>query len=199
MKSLKDNFFVKTAYSYVNLGFLLYPILIIILIINIIISGASFFPSSGSGNTVLMNVDLFDLFGKEKLINEITYQSITLWVFILIVNSGIVLGIYYGLKKLNKFMKNVFEDKPFIEENGKHLKMIGIVIMVLSTLVYLNQMSSIYFTTLSVSAGIKYLYFVAIIISSLFNPYLVVGLVVFVIGEIIVRASELKEEQDLTV
>ena len=37
------------------------------------------------------------------------------------------------------------EDNPFIEENGKHLKMIGIIIMVLSTLVlFKSNVSCIY-------------------------------------------------------
>ena len=60
-------------------------------------------------------------------------------------------------------------------------------------------MTSGFVYPLPVSQAIKYLYFLAILISSLFNAYLVVGLVVFVIGEIIVRAAEIKEEQDLTV
>ncbi|PIW69031.1 MAG: hypothetical protein COW08_09325, partial [Ignavibacteriales bacterium CG12_big_fil_rev_8_21_14_0_65_30_8] len=59
--------------------------------------------------------------------------------------------------------------------------------------------TSAYIVPMQLSVAIKYLYFIAILISSLFNPYLVVGLVIFVIGEVIVRAVKMKDEQDLTV
>jgi len=196
MKSLKNNFFVKTAYSYVNMFFLFFPYILFLFLLPMIF-GWPF--NSLKTHTDIFNVDLFGLFGKEKYITEINFGSFVFLLIILIVNATIALGIYYGLRRLNKFMKNVFEDKPFIEENGRHLKMIGIIIMVLSTLVFLSKMSSGFLTPLPLAQIVKYLYFIAILISSLFNPYLVTGLVVFVIGEVIVRAAEIKEEQDLTV
>jgi len=196
MKNLKKNFFVKTTYSYVNLFYLYFPIVIFFLLVPILFN----FPSNDqNAKTALFNVDLFNLFGKEKFITEIGLSSIALWIFMLLANISIAVGIYYGLKRLNKFMKNVFEDKPFIEENGKHLKTIGIIIILVSTLVFLCKTTSAYIVPMQLSVAIKYLYFIAILISSLFNPYLVVGLVIFVIGEVIVRAVKMKDEQDLTV
>ena len=196
MKNLKKNFIVKTTYSYVNLFYLYFPIVIFFLLVPILFN----FPSNDqNAKTALFNVDLFNLFGKEKFITEIGLSSIALWIFMLLANISIAVGIYYGLKRLNKFMKNVFEDKPFIEENGKHLKTIGIIIILVSTLVFLCKTTSAYIVPMQLSVAIKYLYFIAILISSLFNPYLVVGLVIFVIGEVIVRAVKMKDEQDLTV
>lgn len=196
MKPLKNNFFVKTAYSYVNLFYLLFPYTVFLLLLPKLFGWPL---NSQKIHTALFNIDLFGLFGKEKYITEINFSSVLLWVIILLINLSVALGIFYGLKRLNKFMKNVYEDKPFIKENGEHLKFIGIIIMVLATLVYLSNMSSGFLYPLPVPLAVKYLYFMAILISSLFNPYLVVGLVVFVIGEIIVRAADIKEEQDLTV
>ncbi len=197
MKTLKNNFFVKTAYSYVNLFFLYFPFIIFLLLLPIIFIGIPF--NTQNIQTALINVDIFNLFGKEKYITDINFLSMLFWIFILMINISIVTGIYYGLRRLNKFMKNVYEDNPFIKENGKHLKVIGIIIMLLSTAVFLCKVSSEFLTPLQVTEAVKYLYFVAILLSSLFNPYLVTGLVVFVIGEVIVRGAELKEEQDLTV
>ena len=196
MKQLKNNFFVKTACSYVNLFYLFFPLTIFLLLLPILFN----LPFGNQHNqTVLLNVDLFNLFGKEKFITDINVGNVILWIIILIVNASIVVGIFWGLKRLNKFMKNVLEEKPFVKDNGKHLKTIGIIIMILSTIIFLSNMTSGFLYPLPVHGIVKYLYFIAILISSLFNPYLVIGLVVFVIGEIIVRASEMKEEQDLTV
>jgi len=196
MKYLKNNFFVKTSYSYVNMFYLFYPYVLFLFLLPMIFGWPL---NSLTTHTALINVDLFRLFGKEKYITEINFGNVIFWLIILIINVTIAIGIFYGLKRLNRFMKNVYEDNPFIEENGKHLKMIGIIIMVLSTLVFLSQMSVAFIRPLPVSVGIKYLYSIAILISSLFNPYLVVGLIIFVIGEVIVKAAELKNEQDLTV
>ena len=196
MKLLKDNFLVKTAYSYVNLFYLFFPLMIFFFLLPILFNLPF---GNQSSHTVLLNVDLFNLFGKEKFITDINIGNVILWVIILIANASIVLGIFRGLRKLNKFMKNVVEEKPFVKENGEHLKSIGIIIMILSTIIFLSLMSSRFLIPFPVHGVVKILYFLMLIISSLFNPYLVVGLVVFVIGEIIVRASELKEEQDLTV
>ena len=196
MKSLKNNFFAKTAYSYVNLFYLFFPLMIFFLLLPILFN----LPFDNQHNqTVLLNVDLFNLFGKEKFITDINISNVILWIIILIANASIVFGIFLGLKRLNKFMKNVLEEKPFVKDNGKHLKTIGIIIMILSTIIFLSHMTSGFLYPFPVHGIVKYLYFIAILISSLFNPYLVIGLVVFVIGEIIVRASEMKEEQDLTV
>jgi Protein of unknown function (DUF2975) len=196
MKSLKDNFLVKTAFSYVNLFYLFFPFMLFWLLLPILFNLPF---GNQNGHTVLLNVDLFNLFGKEKFITDINIGNVILWIIIFIANASIVLGIFLGLRRLNKFMKNVLEEKPFVRENGEYLKTIGIIIMILSTIIFLSHMSSGFLIPFPVHGVVKYLYFVAILISSLFNPYLVVGLVVFVIGEIIVRASELKEEQDLTV
>lgn len=196
MKSLKNNFFVKIARGYVTFFYWCFPLIVIIKGI-LLITGSTL--NSQQTNTVLLNVDLLGLFGNEKFITEINFNNIVFWLFILAANASIITGFYYGLIKLNKFLKNVYEDKPFIQENGKHLKTIGILVMVLSTLVYLTKYISEHFYRLPVSENYISLRIFEILINALLNFNLVIGLVVFVIGEVIVRAAEIKEEQDLTV
>ena len=120
MKQLKNNFFVKTAYSYVNLFYLFFPYILFLFLLPMIFG----WPLGSKVKTVLLNVDFFRLFGKEKYITEINFGSVSLWIIILVVNLTIAYGIFYGLKRLNKFMKNVYEDKTFVKENGVHLKTI---------------------------------------------------------------------------
>lgn len=191
MKSFKNNFFVKTTYAYVNLFYIIFLFIITVLLITTIYGLLS---HSNVINSSLLNSNLFGLWAKDKSITENTF-----WLFILIVNASIVAGIYYCFKRLNAFLKNVYEDKPFIKENGKHLKIIGILIMFFSTLIYLIKIFTLQNNVPVTSLLLKYLFLFANIISSLFNPYLIIGLVIFVIGEVIISAVEIKEEQDLTV
>lgn len=191
MNSFKNNFYVQTTYAYVKLVYIIFPFLLILSLI------VKIFPLSLHSNGImnaLINVDLFALWTKEKPITEIT-----LGLFVFIVNISIAAAIYYCLKRLKAFLKNVYEDKPFIKENGKHLKIIGILIMIFSTLFYVIKTILFHINALPISQTLAYISLVANLISSLLNPYLMIGLVVFVIGEVIVRAAELKEEQDLTV
>ena len=90
MKLLKDNFFAKTAYSYVNLFYLFFPLMIFLLLLPILFN----LPFGNQHNqTVLLNVDLFNLFGKEKFITDINVGNVIFWIIILIVNASIVFGI----------------------------------------------------------------------------------------------------------
>ncbi|MGA7836528.1 MAG: DUF2975 domain-containing protein [Ignavibacteriaceae bacterium] len=196
MKPLKNNFFVKTARSYVIFFYVCFPLIIIAKLFILITT-----PRMNSQQTslALPNVDLGGFFGNEKFMTDLNYGSIVLWLFIIVVNVVIIAGIFYGIIKLNKFLKNVYNDRPFTKDNGKHLKVIGILVMILSTLIYLANNTTNFLNPLPVSDSINYLNIIGLLISTLLNPSLAIGLVVFVIGEVIIRAAELKEEQDLTV
>jgi len=191
MKSFKNNFFVKTAYAYVNLIYIIFLFIITILLFTTIFG---LFTHSNVINSSFLNGNLLGVWPKNKSITENTS-----WLFILIVNVSIAAGIYYCLKRLKAFLKNVYEDRPFIKENGKHLKIIGILIMFFSTIIYIIKIFATQNNDLTISQLLKYLLLFANIISSLFNPYFIIGLVIFVIGEVIINASKIKEELDLTV
>ena len=193
MKSFKNNSFVKIARGYVIFFYVCFPLVIIgkILQLNF---GPDLTPQQT--NIVLPNVDVGGFFGNEKFITSLNFGNVVLWLFILLVNACLMAGIFYGIIKLNKFLKNVYNDRPFIQENGKHLKVIGILIIVLSTLVQIAKNTP---SLAILHPGIIFISIIVILFNALLNSNLAIGLVVFVIGEIIVRASEMKEEQDLTV
>ena len=195
MKSLQDNFFVNIARGYVTFFYWCFPLIVIVKCILLIYNPTL---TSQQTNTVLLNVDLLGLFGNEKFITAINFNTVVLWLLILVVNASIIAGIYYGLIKLKKFLKNVYEDRPFIQENGKHLKVIGTLVMALSTLIYIAKHTTGFLSSLQISND-AYIKVFEILINLFLKPALGIGLIVFVIGEIIVRAAEMKEEQDLTV
>ncbi len=193
MKTFKENFFVKTSYSYVNLLLKLFPILLIFFCIPLL--GYSF-----SGKIPVTNLDLFKLFGYQKLAFNVSFQTVVLAIFVLVVNLSVVVALFFGLKRLNDFLKNVYEEKPFIEENGKHLKFIGIITMILTIVIYLSNVFAIPADTSEViSPTTRILILLGNSLGVVFNPYLIIGMIVLVIGEIIVHAAKLQEEIDLTV
>ena len=192
MKSLKDNFFVNIARGCMIFWYVCFPLVIIGKLIQFI-----FYPAldSQQANTLLPNVDLLGLFGNEKFVMQLNFSSVVLWLFVLVVNVGLIAGIFYAIIILNKFLKNVYNDRPFIRENGKHLKVIGVLVIGLSTLAYIVKGID---GNLIKHSGV-FLYIFATFINLLFRTDWVMGLIIFVIGEVIVRAAEMKEEQDLTV
>ena len=48
-------------------------------------------------------------------------------IYSFVVNGLIAFGILAILNKIKKFFKNVFENNPFNEVNGKYLKTVGII------------------------------------------------------------------------
>lgn len=189
MKSLKDSFFVKTVYAYANLLTWIYPIFFFFVILGII--GTSSFFS---------NADLLGLTGKgENYLNN-HWANSEVRFLIVAINLGFLITTYMGLKRLLKFMKNVFEEKPFVEENGKNLKFIGIITMALTIVVHLtSEVSRHVEVTAVVSQTTKFLILLSNSLGVVFNPYLILGMFVYVIGEIVIHAAKLKEEIDLTV
>jgi hypothetical protein len=96
-------------------------------------------------------------------------------------------------------MKNVFENNPFIEENGNHLKYAGKAIIILTVIFHISKIIFSPDFIASISMTVNILFKLSLLLSIVFSPYLIVGLFVFVMGEIILTAAKLKEDNDLTV
>jgi hypothetical protein len=192
MKSFKDNTLIKWVYAYLDLFYKLFPILFVIyffpLLINISI-------------LKWKSVDVFGLFRQAFTdVSALSQISIIYKILIVILNLSIIVIIFYSLKKLTYFMKNVFDGNPFCESNGKILKLIGIFIVTItigkrfiSVVMISREFNSMISTTYSILMRL------VSFLSVLFDSYFVIGLFVVVLGEIIIHGAKIKEENDLTV
>lgn len=85
-------------------------------------------------------------------------------------------------------------------ENGKVLKSTGIIISILAVTVHISKSLLLYVYGIDSNLGMTSLMLTILnIVSVIFNPYMIIGLFVMVLGEIIVHGSQIKEEIDLTV
>ncbi|HMN24008.1 MAG TPA: DUF2975 domain-containing protein [Ignavibacteriaceae bacterium] len=191
MNSFHSNRLVKYTYAIVNLFKIIFPFYIVSVILMLL------FGSLNNGNLTVFSFDYFKVFDSNTLIK---HSSNTFHIsFIILLDVLIIGGIYLTLIKLNLFLKNVFNEEPFNIENGKALKTIGIIASLLTIIYY----SSIYLfhsvDKLPLSTFwiivLKIMYLLTIV----FNPYLIISLFIYVLGEIIVHAAKLKQENDLTV
>lgn len=191
MKSLKENWSVKVVYAYLDLFLKFLPVLVLIFLFEIIWKGVAV------GKTTLEEIDYFNLLSQ----NQELLNSSNIWLVLLILLMDIIIfcSLYISLKKLTAFIKNVFEENPFIEENGKYLKFVGIITMILTLIYHFAKVISMPGISLPVSFITNLLVKLSNLIGIVFNPFLIVGMFIFVIGEIIIHAAKLKQEIDLTV
>jgi hypothetical protein len=191
MKSLKENWIVKTVYAYLDLILKLFPILVLIFLFEIIWKAVAI------GRTTLEEIDYFKILSN----NPALLNSSNIWLVLLILLMDVIIlcSLYISLRKLTAFIKNVFEENPFIEENGKYLKFVGIITIILTFIYHLSKVISMPGISLPVSFFTNLLVKLSNLIGIIFNPFLIIGMFVFVIGEIIVHAAKLKQENDLTV
>ena len=190
MKSLKESFFVKTVYAYANLLKWAFPFLFVL--------GIFTFPFI---TTSLHRSDLNSLgsFKDEKLTSgALQFYNFSSAINI-VFNLLFFFGAYLAIIRLNQFLKNVYNEKPFEEENGKHLRFIGIVTIVITILYHINMVLLRTEELPGSSTFLKILYNMSIILGAAFNPYLILGLFGMVLGEVIIHAARLKQENDLTV
>ncbi len=195
MKTFKENFLIKTVFSYIDLFYKLFiPFIIIFNVIPLFLQFPSFPRSNWS------HVDFLGLFTKERSFVNFMDTSIFFKSTVFLLNFLFLLGIFISLKKLNRFMKNVFEENPFNLENGKVLKSTGIIISILAVTVHISKSLLLYVYGIDSNLGMTSLMLTILnIVSVIFNPYMIIGLFVMVLGEIIVHGSQIKEEIDLTV
>lgn len=190
MKSLTENWIVKTVYAYLNLFKKLLPIVVLLFTILKIIP-----PYEGKNE--LKNFDVFNILDSHF---EQTYsENVLMIILIILFDLVIVAGLYMILTLMTKFIKNVFNNNPFVEENGIYLKSTAKIILALTFVYHLMTIVSAPNLDLSVSWIIDILFKAAMILSVVFNPVIVIGLFLFVIGEIIIQAANIKQENDLTV
>lgn len=194
MKPLKENKLLKWGYAYVDLGYKFLPIFFILMFVPALLS----LNTVGSYNS--RDFDYFGLFMNANCGTESNLSSAVSPAVIILTNTAVFILLYMVLRFLTKFLKNVFDGNPFIEENGKHLKKIGIIIIGGTVLIYLVKALTLPTPESKLITGITpVLLKISMIISIAINPFVFVGMLVIVIGEIILRGHKLKEENDLTV
>ncbi len=190
MKTFKENWTVKTVYAYLDLFKKLIPIAIVLFVILKILP-----PYEGKNE--LKNFDVFNIF--DSHIEQTYSENVLMIVLIILFDLVIVTSLYMILTLMTKFIKNVFNNNPFVEENGIHLKSTAKIMLALTFVYYSMTIVAAPNLDLPVSWTIEFLFKVAMILSVVFNPLIVIGLFLFVIGEIIIQAAKIKQENDLTV
>lgn len=190
MKSFNENILVKSVFAYIDLFYKLFPLFIIFYFLPIVLT----LP------TMSGVIDVFGFFRLEGTDTEA--QNLLFWqkAIVLIFNFCAAIGIYISLKKLTSFIKNVFNEEPFCESNGKVLKFVGFFVAGITLVKNLLQEIMLpYPTSKLISTFSMILMKTANILSIIFNPYLVVGLFIAILGEIIIKGTLIKNENDLTV
>ena len=194
MKSFNENILVKSVFAYIDLFYKLFPLFIIFYFLPIVLTLPTM---SGAKPGV---IDVFGFFRLEGTDTEA--QNLLFWqkAIVLIFNFCAAIGIYISLKKLTSFIKNVFNEEPFCESNGKVLKFVGFFVAGITLVKNLLQEIMLpYPTSKLISTFSMILMKTANILSIIFNPYLVVGLFIAILGEIIIKGTLIKNENDLTV
>ena len=191
MKSLSENKIVKFTFASINI----FRILFLMGMILFFIVSLTFVNNKSIG---VSNFDFFKFFDKNSLIYHSDKNNLVIYSFV--VNVLIALGILAILNKIKMFFKNVFENNPFIEVNGKYLKTVGIIGI---ACVFLHDLTNAIFiqnqALEKLSIVLNILTRAATLLMVIFNPYFLMGMFIFVLGEIIIHAAELKQENDLTV
>ncbi len=195
MQNGKFNYLIKSVYAWIDLIYKIFPLFLIIAFIPM------FLNTQSTLNILLRSMDIFK-FSKplEELAKETNYYSF-FSLGSLALKVVIFAIVYMCIKKLRNFLKNVSEGNPLCLTNGKHLKFIGISI---ATLVVFIHFITAIFVAVFAGAGILSFGVVVLVaamgmLTVIFNPYFIVGLLVLIIGEILINGAKIKEENDLTV
>lgn len=190
MKSLKENWTVKTVYAYLDLFKKLIPIFILLFVI-LRVS----LPFLGK-----YELKFFDVFNILDTHFEQTYsENVLIIVLVILFNLVMSGGVYMILIYLTKFIKNVFNNNPFVEENGIYLKSAAKIILALTFIYYSTIILTAKNLDLPMSWIVNFLFKVMMILCIVISPVTVIGLFLFVVGEIIIHAAKIKQENDLTV
>ena len=194
MKPLKENKFLKWGYAYVDLGYKFLPIFFIFMFVPALLS------LNAGGGYSSRDFDFFGLFMNVNCGTEANAISTVYPAVVILINTVVFVLLYLVLRLLTKFLKNVFDENPFIEENGRHLKKIGIIIIAGTVFIFLIKALTVPPPESKLITGLTpILLKLSMIVSIAINPFVFVGMLVIVIGEIILRGHKIKEEVDLTV
>lgn len=193
MKLLKGSNFVKSVYAYFNLFTKIYPLILLRIV------GNSF---SGRNDQVLFqifpSVDFYNLFSNEPEL--FSPNAVAWWVkAAIIISNLLVFGLtYFMIIQLNRFLRDKYEENPYIRENGRRLKTAGMLTIILAVLISLKDVvlkAYLFDAPLTLRAILIPMNF----IMGFFSPYFIIGMFTYALGEISIRAGKLKEEVELTV
>ncbi|MCX6169691.1 MAG: DUF2975 domain-containing protein [Ignavibacteriales bacterium] len=147
----------------------------------------------------------FSIFGvsfiriPKEIIFGKTGDALIVLLFALILFLLFMLVLYYALK----FVKNVLNEKLLVEQNGILLKIIGQLISGFAIISFLNELFlsfSAFNRILNTWQFIKSLLVLfPTLLLVLLQPVFVLGVFFILLGEILIRASIVKQENDLTV
>lgn len=191
MKSLKDNSIVKWVHTYADLLLKALPILFLYQLFQLFVSGR-----------VLkrINAKMFDAFNLFSVKSNQVSHSLIWIITVASFNIIFLIFLYLTLKRLIIFIKNVFDEKPFEEENGKNLKFVGVMVIILAAISHMAVIVSVQNSKITdLSWETQMLISVTSFLSFAFSPYLFSGLLFIVIGEVILHGVRMKQEIDLTV
>ncbi|MGE5350724.1 MAG: DUF2975 domain-containing protein [Ignavibacteriales bacterium] len=193
MKILKGRFFVKSVYVYFDIFTKIYPLILLRIVGNSL---------SGKNDQVLFqifpSVDFYNLFSNEPELFSPNFVS--WWVKAAIITSNLlVFGLtYFMIIQLNRFLKNSYEENPFIRENARRLKTAGMLTIILAVFISLKDVVLKAYL-LDAPLTLRGLLIPMNFIMGFFSPYFIIGMFTYALGEISLRAAKLKEEAELTV
>lgn len=195
MKLYNENVLIKTVFALIDLFYkLLFPFFILFYVLPLLLN----FPSFSNSNW--NSVDIMGLFESQR--EFVLFKEIPLInkILVLMLNMGVVVIIYFCLKKLNRFIKNVFEGNPFSKENGLILKFVGTVVAISAAIIHLANGIMIVTSTISLRSEIVLILMrILYVLTVIFDPFVIIGLFVLVLGEVFIQGAIIKEENDLTV
>ncbi|MCJ7552669.1 MAG: DUF2975 domain-containing protein [Ignavibacteriaceae bacterium] len=192
MKSLNEKRAVKYTFLLFDLFKKIFPLFIISYI------GSLYLSTTMPNKFKISLYDYFRIFrNNNAMLNS---NDSLLMIVIILINIIFLISIYFVLIRLTSFTKNVFENKPFIEENGRYLKQVGIIAAILTIIFHLSTiLINPAMDQLPLSKLLLLITKAFFVLSIVFNPYLILSLFIYALGEIIIHAARLKQENDLTI
>jgi hypothetical protein len=125
-----------------------------------------------------------------------------LWIKAFYTISQVIsmLSVLYSVVLLRKIVKTVIEGNPFIPKNGKRLKVVALITIIVPLVLQISTFfvtghitRQLYFAEMTVSPSLMGMGSIGT------STYLLAGGFIFVISEVFRIGTSLKEEQDLTV
>jgi len=142
--------------------------------------------------------DVLNVFTFKKIVGMENHLKL-LPIIAVILNLLIFVLIYLALRQVRGFIKNVYEESAFSAKNGERLKWVGIILAVIAVIKQLAPVILVSFFLPVPTVTTRILIFAMGLLSVVFNVYMIAGLFVVVIGQIMIQGAEIKEENDLTV
>jgi hypothetical protein len=109
-----------------------------------------------------------------------------------IAGLGIIL---YGLSQLKGILRNLVREKPFAADNERRLKTIAILVMLATPFLYGYQWLSFWFFTSHINTPQN----IQAVAPTFDIIYIILGLVILILAEIFRQATQIHEEQKLTI